>query len=651
MLQARREVLKTFSSIAALSALFAVPLTRALAAGRPHGAAALAALTRDVDRVESVRAVKRLELAWALYVDLGEWDKAAALFTDDAELAHADDHFRGKADIRAYFQRMIGKGEIGLPEHVLHVPFLMAPIVTLSDDGNLAKGRWHAFSMRGALGGDASWQGGIFECEYRREGGQWKISKQIFSPMLLGPYEGGWRPFGDRHPLVPYHFRPEEVGKPFPLGAAVPAPGIPARPLPQLAGRIRALEDETAVRNLQNAYGYYVDFKMWDDVVDLFAPTGSVAIAGIGTYRGLKGIRRSFERSGPAGLAWGEVNDHIQFDPVIEVAADGRHARARGVQLGMIGKDNKRAWWTLTRFDNTFVKQGGKWRFDAMRKAMWMMTDYDKGWAKDWGSQPKPPAAFAPDNSALVTLPPIWQFERKPPAPRPEGRASVDAARARLHATAGVDSAENLNGGYGQYLDDSHWEELGSIFAAQGERDSAGGGFIRTPARIASFSRKRYGAYNPDRQFLNMHMLTQPVVDVSPDGTKAQIRERLFQTVIAPVPKEGEKGGWARGPMIVTGIYENDIVFEDGAWKIKRADIDHLIYAPYSTGWKDIAEDAGKRTTPSLASVAGEKFDAPNAGDLYPAFPKVPHMWFHYRNPVSGRDPPYLMPKYVLPEP
>ncbi len=76
------------------------------------------------------------------------------------------------------------------------------------------------------------------------------------------------------------------------------------------------------MRNLQNAYGYYVDFKMWDDVVDLFAPDASVSIAGIGTWRGLAGIRRSFERSGQAGLRYGEVNDHIQFDTVVEVAAD-----------------------------------------------------------------------------------------------------------------------------------------------------------------------------------------------------------------------------------------------------------------------------------------------------------------------------------------
>jgi hypothetical protein len=219
-------------------------------------------------------------------------------------------------------------------------------------------------------------------------------------------------------------------------------------------------------------------------------------------------------------------------------------------------------------------------------------------------------------------------------------------AEARLWQAGAVDSAENLAGGYGQYIDDNQWEELASLFAAQGERDSAGGGFVRTPARIASFSRRRYGPYNPKRPGGNMHMLTQPVVDIADDGRTGQIRARLFQTVIAPPAANG-----ASRAMIVTGMYEDDLLFEDGAWKYKRADIDHLIYAPYATGWTKVPEDAGARSAPPLGAVANEPFDAMNTGDINPAFPKVPHMWFHYRNPVSGRVPPLLMPKYVLPDP
>jgi hypothetical protein len=99
---------------------------------------------------------------------MGEWARAAALFTDDAELAHAEDRFHGRTDILAYFRRMIGKGSDGLPPNTIHTPYLVSPIVTLSADGNSAKGRWHAISMRGSLGGEASWQGGVFECDYVR---------------------------------------------------------------------------------------------------------------------------------------------------------------------------------------------------------------------------------------------------------------------------------------------------------------------------------------------------------------------------------------------------------------------------------------------------------------------------------------------------
>ena len=145
-----------------------------------------------------------------------------------------------------------------------------------------------------------------------------------------------------------------------------------------------------------------------------------------------------------------------------------------------------------------------------------------------------------------------------------------------------------------------------------------------------------------------MHMRTQPVIDISSDGKKGQIRTRLLQFVIGPAEGKGP----FREPMIVTGMYEDDVVFEDGLWRIKRADIDHLLYThSYRDGWTHIAEGEGAKRGPSLASVAGVKFDAPGAGDTEPSFPRLPHMWFHYRNPVSGREPPYLMPKYPLPQP
>ncbi len=313
----------------------------------------------------------------------------------------------------------------------------------------------------------------------------------------------------------------------------------------------------------------------------------------------------------------------------------------------MVGTNDGPAHWVVTRFDNLYVKSGGKWRFDRMRLARAMKTDYFQGWARSWIDTEPASAAYKPDGPAPAALPALWLLERPAPVARPLPSVSLAKAELGVKSAGGFDAIENLAGGYGQYLDDNHWEELGSLFAAQGERDSAGGGFIRTPARIASFSRKRYGAYNAHRTFANMHIRTQPVIDISPDGLKGQDRTRLFQIVIAPTNATTGR----TGAMFVSGMYEDDLVFEDGLWKMKRADIDHLIYMPYKTGWTGIKEGVSARSAPSLGAVAGEKFDAMNTGDINGAYPRLPHMWFHYRNPVSGRNPPYLMPKYILPEP
>ncbi len=490
--------------------LGALLATASPAAPAPAAPARLAALARDVDRAESVRAVKRLEIAWAQYIDMGEWEKAAALFTDDAELAHAEDHFHGRADILAYFRRMIGKGTEGLPATTIHTPYLLAPIVTLGADGNSAKGRWHAFSMRGSLGGHASWQGGVFDFDYVRRNGVWKISKQIFKPTMTGPYDTGWRADYAELPVFPYHFQPADIGRPAVLGPAVKAAAPARASLPALAGRVQALRDEQAIRNLQDAYGYYVDQKMWVDVAELFAADGRIEISGVGSYAGKVGIRQALELDGPYGLRYGEMNDHIQADLIVDVMPDGKHARARGLDVGMIGRNEGGALWTVTRFDNLFVKQGGVWRFEKMRKATWLKTDYALGWGKDWQPPAPPPAELAPTGPAPATLPAMWQVERaEVPGPLPS--ASLAEVEKSVFIAAAYDSIENLAGGYGQYLDDNHWEELGLIFANQGERDSAGGGFIRTPARIGSFSRQRYGPYNPKRNAPNMHRRNKPV--------------------------------------------------------------------------------------------------------------------------------------------
>ncbi len=95
------------------------------------------------------------------------------------------------------------------------------------------------------------------------------------------------------------------------------------------------MNDEDKVRNLQAAYNYYVDRKMWDDVADLFTADGVIEIGGVGIYEGPKGARRAMERMGTAGLTHGQLNDHLVFDDVAQVLPSGTEAHERGYELGM----------------------------------------------------------------------------------------------------------------------------------------------------------------------------------------------------------------------------------------------------------------------------------------------------------------------------
>jgi len=134
---------------------------------------------------------------------------------------------------------------------------------------------------------------------------------------------------------------------------------------------------------------------------------------------------------------------------------------------------------------------------------------------------------------------------------------------------------------------------------------------------------------SPD--FLTIHQIVQPVIHVSADARTAKIRVRLFQL---GGPAGGE-GSW------IGGIYENSAVDEDATWKLSGLDLDYVWQAPSRGGWVRV-------TTPPIAPVVtlAKEFppDRPLRGSIAAPFPKVHAMPFHYKNPVSGRVPPVLLP-------
>jgi hypothetical protein len=163
---------------------------------------------------------------------------------------------------------------------------------------------------------------------------------------------------------------------------------VPAA-LAVLAQRIARLEDIAAIENLQSMYGYYLATLQWDALTELFADDGSIEIALRGVYAGKPSIRRSLNLYGEQGLDRGILHNHMQFQPVIDVAADGTSAKLRSRAFSMMGNAGKSGTWMGGIYENEFVKVNGVWKFRRDQQINTYFAPYDVGW-QELGPRPAP---------------------------------------------------------------------------------------------------------------------------------------------------------------------------------------------------------------------------------------------------------------------
>ena len=635
--------------------MFGVPLLMLLFCSAPAlQAANSSALERALSGEEGLRAVKRLQYALSHYLELGQWTEAAGLFTSDATGEfHAGDDLvtvQGAAALRSRFMAQAGRSTTGLARGQLNTHLILQPIVTLGADGSTAQGAWHEQALLGQSGGSASWSGGVYENDYVRQNGVWKIRHLRFFQQ----YQGAYADWGHKAPPrwnIPYHFEAQHVGVTIPASLLRQAAGDDA-PTPAglaaLQQRVQRLEDETAVANLQHSYGYYLDRKLWDDVADLFATKASLQVAPQASYAGRTQIRAALETLyGPSPLKNGELFDHIQLATLVSVAPDGLSARARSLQLSMLGQNGEYARWESGVYEDAFIKEDGKWKIAAVHYYPRMVADYDKGWGED---------AHAVSN-APVPLP-SHDIAREGSPAKPRASASTSGTptpaelQKRVDAAIAVDAVENLNSSYGYYIDESAWDQMADTFAARGEKEITAAGVYVGPDRIRKVLNLRGPRGGRTPNFFTIHQLTQPVIHISADGLSARARLRLFQ---CGGSADGTSGSW------IGGIYENTAVMENGEWKFGVQELHHAYNASYRNGWARVGkvdklpapagsppnprDKQGGGITQGLGGAAsGPKVatdfppDRPIAARQY-AFPEIVEPPFHYVNPVSGRAP------------
>ncbi len=195
--------------------------------------AKIAALSAEADRINDANDIKKLQRAYGYYLDKGFWDEAADLFAADATLeVGVDGVYVGNAHIRA---RLIADGGgnpgPGLPYGQYNHHMQLQPEVDVAADGRTAKGRWREIALLGHFHQDAEWGTGIYENDYVKQNGVWKIAKMHFFPNFVAPYEGGWAKLtpvsgdwksatgkalpADRPPTVTYQPFPDNFTPPY----------------------------------------------------------------------------------------------------------------------------------------------------------------------------------------------------------------------------------------------------------------------------------------------------------------------------------------------------------------------------------------------------------------------------------------------------
>jgi acetyl esterase/lipase len=676
----------------------------------------VATLAANVQLAEDFSRIEKLQRAYGYYVDKGLWEDVSQLFTENAVANYPSGVFVGHKSIREHLYMNVGGhqiGDIGLGNGRLYDHMNIQPVVHIDAGGTTAHGRWRAFAMFGSPGGGATWAEGVYEMQYTKENGVWKISKLDYYSGFGAPYKTGWaapatpsppaagsapsaasssapaapatRPRRQlAHPadiernmdcdgfpkacIAPFHYgNPGTTAAsdawvlPDAAALAAAAATIPqgelANRLADLTHRITLLNDAQQIENLQRIYGYYLDRAMWDQAADLFAPDATIESGQQGVYVGKRRVRAFLGLSGPQGLSYGWMNDHMQLQPIVDVAPDGLTAHARSRELDLLGHVGAQGQWMEGVYENTFVKRHGVWMFKSLHFYPTFITDYDKGWAQD--AQPVPTASkeLPPDRPATEKYA-IYPTAHVPPfhypnpvsgdmahypavggpdtalaqaalavqggAFKPQPIRNVSAALSQqqlaLERVKGYYEIENLESAYGYYLDKNLWNDLANLFSTDGSMELAQRGSYDGREHVRAFLFKVFGrgTEGPVAGRLGNHMQLQPVIDVAPDAKSAKIRIRMFQQM-----------SFGLRASVGAAVYENTAVREDGKWKLQIDHTFNTLAAAYDGGWVRSANPATPGPDKALPP------DRPPSLK-FQMFPVVYDIPFHYANPVTG---------------
>ncbi|HWK53913.1 MAG TPA: nuclear transport factor 2 family protein [Hyphomicrobiales bacterium] len=204
--------------------------------------------------------------------------------------------------------------------------------------------------------------------------------------------------------------------------------------LDALGASLTRLRDVADIEKLQRSYGYYVDKQQWYDIADLFTENGTLEIGGRGVFLGKDRVFEYLRTGlGPIGPIPGVMHDHQQFQGIVTLDADGRHAQGRWTAFVMGG-----AVWGDAIYENDYVKEDGVWKIERLHAPFNMYATVEQGWITNTTPNTRPesflPPPDLPPTVVYLTFPnyynepfhypnPVTGREAPPPDPQAGGMA------------------------------------------------------------------------------------------------------------------------------------------------------------------------------------------------------------------------------------
>ncbi len=162
--------------------------------------------------------------------------------------------------------------------------------------------------------------------------------------------------------------------------------------------------------------------------------------------------------------------------------------------------------------------------------------------------------------------------------PLPALQTRVERLQAHIESIESIRAIKRLQYAYGHYTELGLWNDFADLFTDDAVTNYSQGARGKAEVRKLFFDQVGRGKLGLADGRIYPHILFQPVITLAPDGRTAKGRWRILAML----------GGYGGGATWYSGVYENEYVLQDGAWKISVLRSEPKATAAYTaTGWKD----------------------------------------------------------------